>query len=271
MYIFNHAEIAQHALHQIEYSIIDSCNKNCRSCSHFSPLAKRANLVSVSEFTINAGILHEVVPDVHMFWLTGGEPTLHPEYMKILERLRNIYSNVPVGIMSNGYSIIKNAGNRNFWAFIRANKIIWRITTYNILPQTYIDLFVQNNCIDLLSLDENKTFSNLIVLTNIKQQSSIEKYKQCGWERMNIFVRNGCIWKCPAVEYIDLFNNYFNKRLLVHSDDYLHIQEGLTRSEIIKFKGVPSSFCCYCDLTKRHTIKFPVEESKRKISEWMVG
>ena len=85
MYKFNQIEIINHPLHQIEYSIIDNCNKNCKSCSHFAPLAKQPNKVSVEEFIENTKILHGIIPDVHTFGLIGGEPTLHPQYLEILK------------------------------------------------------------------------------------------------------------------------------------------------------------------------------------------
>lgn len=270
MYFFNHEEIIKHPLHQIEYSIIDICSRNCKSCSHFAPLAKRANAVSKGEFIKNTQILHSLIPDVHTFWLIGGEPTLHPNYLQLLNELRQIYKDIPIGIMSNGYGVFARKTDKDFWKFIKDNKIVWRITTYNISPKIYLELFGEYGCLDLLSLDVNNRFSNLAVLTEKQQQINEAKYKKCGWERLNIFVRNGKIWKCPTVEYIDLFNGYFNKRFELSADDYLEIDGALTRDKIINFKNCSSSFCKNCDLTKRFNKMFEVTKSEKQMSEWMV-
>lgn len=269
MYMFNHSEIIRHPLHQVEYSIIDSCNRSCRSCSHFVPLASNPNAVSLKEFIKNTELLHKVIPDVHTFWLIGGEPTLHPGYTEILKELRRIYDNIPIGIMSNGYGVIRKRDDESFWNFIRENEIVWRITTYDVSPEVYIKLFKKQHCLDLLSLDINNRFSNLAVLTEKTQEITAEKYRICGWERLNIFVRNNKIWKCPSVEYIDLFNQYFGKQFIIEPDDYLEIDEGLTRNEIIEFKNRPSSFCKNCDISKRFNQYFPVKKSEKKITEWM--
>lgn len=196
---------------------------------------------------------------------------MHPEYLEMLKELRSIYNDIPIGVMSNGYGILQKKDDENFWKFIKENEIVWRITTYGVKPSIYRELFIKNGCADLLSLDINNRFTNLAVLTEEKKEVSSMKYDSCGWERLNIFVRNGKIWKCPSVEYIDLFNGYFDKNFQVADDDYLNITPELTREAILEFKNRPSSFCKYCDISKRFKSEFEVEPSKRKITEWMVG
>lgn len=271
MYKFDYEEIIKHSLHQIEFSIIDTCNRNCKSCSHFAPLAKQDNEISASDFVKQIEILHSLIPDVHTFWLTGGEPTSHPEYLVLLEKLRKIYKNIPIGVMSNGYGIHVRKNDRNFWDFIRENQIVWRITTYEVNPDYYIKIFEQNGCANLLSLDNNNYFTKLAVLSEEVQPVTQEKYNLCGWERLNIFVRNGKIWKCPTCEYIDLFNNYFNKKFEISADDYLNIDEKLTREQVIEFKEKPSNFCKNCDLSKRARTLFTVVKSGKNISEWLAN
>ena len=270
MYRFDYREIIAHPLHQIEYSIIDTCNRNCKACSHFSPLAKRANPVSEEEFLINIRQLHSLIPDVHTFWLIGGEPTLHPKYIELLRLLRDVYHDIPIGVMSNGYGILKEAKNKKLWEFIKENQIVWRITTYNIQPDVYRNLFEQNGCRELLSLDVNNRFIKLAVLTKKEQPITQEKYNLCGWERLNIFVRNGRIWKCPTVEYIDLFNGYFHENYELSDDDFLKIDSTLTRERIIEFKNKPSAFCKNCNISKRLDKAFPVITSQKEKSEWQV-
>lgn len=268
MYIFDHAEIIRHPLHQIEYSIIDTCNRNCRSCSHFAPLAKNANMASVEEFITNTELLHNILPDVHTFWLIGGEPTLHPHYTDMLKELRKIYCDIPIGIMSNGFGLFARRNDEAFWRFIRDNGIVWRITTYDFSPTVFQKIFDEHACSDLLSLDVNNTFTKLAVLSETPQEISNAKYARCGWERLNIFVRNGRIWKCPTVEYIDLFNDYFGKQYAIGDGDFLTISPELTRDAVVEFKDKPAAFCKYCDIEKRFMPRFKAERSDRCVSEW---
>ena len=102
------------ALH-IEYSITDVCNRSCKSCSHLAPLAKEANHVSIEEFERITEILHKCLPDIHTFWLTGGEPTLHPRFKRLLEIAREIYTKSYIGIYTNGMTLNKNEKDETFW------------------------------------------------------------------------------------------------------------------------------------------------------------
>ena len=61
MCIFEYTEITNHPLHQIEYSITDICNRNCKSCSRFAPLAKQPNKVGVEESIENTKIFHNIM------------------------------------------------------------------------------------------------------------------------------------------------------------------------------------------------------------------
>ena len=194
---------------------------------------------------------------------------MHPQYLLMLKELRSIYSDIPIGIMTNGYKLLEAETDKNFWGFIREHEIIWHITTYDVEPKRYIELFERNGCRDLLSLDINNKFYNLVTLTEKNQEISQKKYNKCGWERLNIFVRNGRIWKCPTVEYIDLFNNYFGKQFEISTDDYLEIDDSLTRERLLMFQNIPSQFCANCDISKRYTSKYDVVKSKKDIDEWL--
>lgn len=171
--------------------------------------------------------------------------------------------------MTNGYRLLEAETDEKFWKFIREHQVIWHITTYDVVPSRYIELFERNGCRDLLSLDINNKFYNLVTLTEDKQEISQKKYNKCGWERLNIFVRNGRIWKCPTVEYIDLFNHYFEKQFEISIDDYLEIDDSLTRERLLMFQNTPSCFCANCDISKRYTSKFDVVKSEKDIKEWL--
>ena len=89
-YVFDwHRMFAEDKPH-VEYCITDICDRNCKSCSHLAPLAKKANFVSREEFTRVVKLMRNLIPDAHTFWLTGGEPTLHPDYIKLLKILREV-------------------------------------------------------------------------------------------------------------------------------------------------------------------------------------
>lgn len=253
--------------YHIEYSVTDICNRNCKGCSHLAPLAKDPNFVTVEEFTRVTKIMHNCIPDAHTVWITGGEPTLHPEFMTLLSVLRDAFPDSYVGIYSNGSTLPKRENDEGFWRFIRKNGIVWAITTYET-PQSYFEnLFEKHGCLNNLTIVQSGTrFFNLTTYS-VGQPVSEDKYNRCGWERIKINIRNGRIYSCPASEFADLFNAYFGAELKLDEKDYLVIDETLTRERIDKFKG-PIPFCSQCDLTARHTKIFRNVPSERLIEEW---
>lgn len=266
-YVFDWKRIQFEDNYHIEYSVTDICNRNCKGCSHLAPLAKNPNFVSVEEFERVIKIMRKCVPDAHTVWITGGEPTLHPQYMSLLSILRNAFTDNHVGIYSNGIELCEHESDKDFWQFNRENGIVWAITPYEI-PQSYFEkLFSDHGCSNNLAIvHSGKKFFNLTTYS-ADQTVSEEKYVKCGWERSKINIRNGKIYNCPSAEFADLFSNWFGIKLEISERDYLTVDESLTRERLDKFRG-PVPFCSKCDLSARHKKLFRNEPSELKIGEW---
>lgn len=266
-YNFDFMRIQFNDSYHIEYCITDICNRNCVSCSHLAPLAKKPNFVNIEDFAKEINILRKVLPDVHTFWLTGGEPTLHPKFLDLLFILRNTFQNCFVGIYSNGQFLEKYIDNKIFWEFVKLNGIVWAITNYDC-DSEYLDaIFKENGCFNNLAYVHNgKRFFNLTNYSK-NQPVSLDKYQKCGWEKSKINIRNGRIFNCPSAEFADLFNDYFDFDIKLSDTDYLVIDERLTRDMIEKFRG-PVPFCANCDLTQRYKKFFINTNSKKEIQEW---
>lgn len=266
-YIFDWKRIREKDSCHIEYCVTDICNRNCTACSHLAPLAKQSNFVTIGEFSKMVKIIQKCILDVHTFWLTGGEPTLHPEFLQLLKIAREVFSDSYIGIYSNGTTLKKYETDETFWNFIRENGIVWGITSYDINVRYFEDLFSKHRCLNNLAIVQSgKFFFNL---TNYSQDQmiTIEKYQKCGWERNKINIRNGKIYNCPSSEFADLFNGHFGAKLKISESDYLTIDEALTWEKIEKFRG-PIPFCGQCDLSKRYKKIFKNETSKKNIEEW---
>lgn len=266
-YVFDWDRIQNNDPYHIEYSVTDICNRNCGYCSHLAPLAKRANFATETEFERTVGILHKVIPDAHTFWLTGGEPTLHPNYPRLLDIARKIFKNNYVGIYSNGTTIQDKENDEPFWKFVADNGIVWAITCYDKSESYFEEMFDKHGCTNNLAILHNgKRFFNLVNYSE-GQPVTHEKYIRCGWEKSKINVRGGKIYNCPSAEFAELFNDYFNRNLKITENDYLVIDEDLTRERLNAFrKEVP--FCGQCDLSKRYKQIFDCAPSRRAISEW---
>ena len=265
-YVFDWHRIFAEDKPHVEYCITDICDRNCKSCSHLAPLAKEANFVGTEEFTRVVTIMRRVLPDVHTFWLTGGEPTLHPEHMKLLAILREIYPDVYVGIYSNGRTMRARENDEAFWEFVRSRGIVWGITNYDTPKEYFEELFASRGCgNDLAIVQPGRTFARLTDYSD-GQPVTREKYEKCGWERSKINIRNGKIYNCPSAEFADLFTGYFGDGPFLTEKDYLLVDERLTREAIERFRG-PTPMCAHCDISRRRET-FPNAPSERKREEW---
>ncbi len=266
-YNFDCKRIQNDDSYHIEYCITDICDRNCAACSHLAPLAVYPNFVGCDKFERDIKILNKILPDIHTFWLTGGEPALHPQFLNLLDISRRTFQTCYVGIYSNGNCLKKYQNDENFWEFIRENGIVWAITNYDCGKEYFENLFGMHGCLNNLTyVHSGKHFFNLTNYSR-NQPVSVEKYEKCGWERSKLNIRNGKIFNCPSAEFVDLFNNYFDKDIKLCASDYLEIDEQLTKSRVDNFKG-PVPFCENCDLTQRYKKFFKNYKSKKEISEW---
>lgn len=251
----------------IEYCITDVCNRNCGYCSHLAPLAKNPNFVDEKQFEYATEIVHRLIPDAHTFWLTGGEPTLHPRFLRLVDIACAYFTDSHVGIYSNGTTLEKYRSDEGFWRFVRSNGIVFGITHYDEAAEYFERMFEEHGCANNLAIvHSGRIFFNL---TNYSEDQPItlEKYIKCGWERSKINIRDGKIYNCPSAEFADLFSAYFGRELTVTEKDYLVIDERLTRPQIDAFRG-PVPFCGQCDLSKRYKHRAKCTPSKKQISEW---
>lgn len=213
------------------------------------------------------GIMRRVVPDAHTFWLTGGEPTLHPKFISLLKALREIYYDSYVGIYTNGMTLNRYENDSRFWNFVRNNGIVWAVTGYDRDKRYFDDMFWRHDCYNNLAyLHDGKIFFRL---TDYSQNQSVssEKYDHCGWERSKINIRNGKIYNCPSCEFADLFADYFGINLAVDERDYLTVDNNLTRERLESFRG-PVPFCSQCDIRSRHKEMIGNKPSEKDIGEW---
>ena len=145
-YNFDYRRILFEDGYHIEYSITDICNKNCAGCSHLAPLAKKPNFVDIEEFSRVVAVMQKVIPKAHTVWLTGGEPTLHPKFITLLDTVRQSFVDNHVGIFSNGTTLSHYENDSAFWSFIKDAGIVWAITPYDKPKQYFEDLFTKYDC-----------------------------------------------------------------------------------------------------------------------------
>lgn len=72
-------------LNNIDYHICDTCNLNCSSCNHYSPLAENPNMITLSKAKDDFELLKKFDDKFDKITILGGEACLNPDLLPIIE------------------------------------------------------------------------------------------------------------------------------------------------------------------------------------------
>jgi MoaA/NifB/PqqE/SkfB family radical SAM enzyme len=90
-------------LDYIYVPITFECNRNCKGCVAFSPLANSETRITVENFEKALKRVVDVVGDtIQQIDISGGEPLCHPDVLKFLSSARSIFPNSKVTLRTNG-------------------------------------------------------------------------------------------------------------------------------------------------------------------------
>ena len=255
-------------LDYIEIHLLEHCNLNCASCTHFCPLAEEYYL-DIETFTKDLNRLADLTNRrIGKIRLMGGEPLLHPELNKFMEKAREIFPNTDISLVTNG--ILLNKQKQDFWDCCYKNDILITISGYPIkIDYGYIEHKAKVNNIRLHIQgggNAKAEFWHWVLDLNGKQAPT-ESFKNCYHANKCIFLKNGKLYTCPIIPNICNFNKYFDKHLEVTPLDFIDIYKTENIMEILNFLAKPVPFCRYCDIqhmTWHNTWKV----SEKSIKEW---
>ncbi len=127
----------------LELAITDFCNLKCRLCAQGIPLQKDKKEMSFDEFERISKIFKPYEFDV--IKISGGEPTLHSQFQKICENIKELFPAV-LELATNGCLLEKYIDNIRIFDQIdlsnypgKNDEIFFHIVNLNI-PKTYIHL-----------------------------------------------------------------------------------------------------------------------------------
>lgn len=228
-------------LEGIEFHVANHCNLNCKRCDHFSNLVKEESFVEFKQFKKDINRLKELIPDIRMVKLLGGEPLLNKDLHLFIEEARKVYPYTELVIVTNG--LLVKSMNSRLIASIKNNNVLICITLYPPIEKSIDDLvaFLKNNNIRFYTYRIGDCFYSPI---NIRGNSDIEKVTKNCVEACTI-VHEGKIARCSLGIFIKEFNKYFNVNL--PENGYIDLyQEELTGKELIKLIRKPIDMCKFC-------------------------
>lgn len=251
-------------LSQVEFHLVDHCNLNCAHCNHFTPLADE-NFCKIDDIISDFKKLKVIFDNIGKIFILGGEPLLHPEILRILEPLREIYPKSEIIIITNG--ILLNKQNDEFFSTLKKYNIAVSMTHYPIKVdyEGWIKRFEEIGIkAYYFSLDRNKMKKQNL---DINGKSDKNKAFSMCHEKNCHFVRDGKLYVCTPVPNICFLNKYFNLNFKVGKNDYIDLNKVKSASKINAIFKKPIDFCKYC--TDKEIEFDTYRVSRKEINEWV--
>ena len=254
----------------VMFHLTDHCNLSCVRCSHFSPLAKSSFFIDVHLFERDCCRLAELTGgDVDEIQLSGGEPLLHPEVEKFPYIVRKYFPKTKIIIITNA-TRLKFMKNSFFQACVENKVEVW-ISQYPInLPYEEIEKMLDSKGINVTYGNSGNTLDKPKQMWGVplKIQGGLngqQNFEDCLC--MQYILRDGRMYPCANSAYIDLFNEYFDKRLPGPTCNGVDIFGVKTLEELTQELSKSIPLCEYCD-AKHRMDGIPWKISEKKICEW---
>ena len=250
-------------LNFFEVHVTDHCNLNCRSCDHFSPLSNPyfIDLNKLEEdYRLLAPVSHRFFNQIH---LMGGEPLLHPEIEKIMILTRTYFPKTTIWLYTNGIKLLSM--QESFWKTCSEYSIQIYISKYpiNIHYKQVCAIMDKWHLIYAVSTEVEYFFH--YALDPSGKQNHRKSYETCDWGGVYIQLKNGILYPCARIAYIEKVNNTFGLKLKCTKEDFLEIKK-LSRWNFLKFVTKSKPFCRYCTMERR---KVSWVHSCKSKEEWL--
>jgi uncharacterized Fe-S cluster-containing radical SAM superfamily protein len=248
--------------------LLGRCNLNCMGCDAYAPLCKDSNeYYSVEEINEDLKILNDKGFTIGEISLEGGEPFLHPQLLEVAIKVREVFPNTHVTILTNG-TLLKEKDTSFYETLAHLN--------YTLVIDKYFDIenfegilssirstglnIELDGCVDgsgwfhRAPLDLHSTFSS--------EDEEARHFVKCDKANNIYTLDRGFLYPCGRSASIKYFNKYFNTSL---PDDGVDIRkyEGL---EIAQKLALPNKLCKYCKPLSLENMKW--KESEYKLEEW---
>lgn len=254
----------------IEYHLVDSCNLKCAGCSHYSSLLDKLTYIELEDIINDLTLLKNKIGDnLITLRLLGGEPLLHPQICECLTAIRNIFPLCNIVIVTNGILLKKMSDE--FFNICRTSHIEIDITDYKLFNVEEI----LNKLKDLGITTKAYRNSSKNFIWRYKHirltEGKIDCLSKCIFKNTYSSYRNGKIYLCAHIAYIDFFNNYFGKNITLDNTDYISLDEISSYEELIeKINSAKPNFCyTYCNYyDKTHPEKGIWHTTKKDINEF---
>lgn len=265
--LLNNKYLKQRKLLSFEVSLADHCNLSCKSCNHFSPIAKE-KFLNTDIFQRDCQRIAELSDGkLEKIRFMGGEPLLHQNIIDILNIGSKYFPNAAFTIATNGILLLKQTDE--FWKTCHQNNTQIEISNYPVnLNRKEINRLSAQHQVKMIWLNQYtkaEWWSIKLDLTGC--QDNKNSFKLCRMSNNTTNLYESKLYPCPTIAHAQHLNHYFNEHFVVTEDDYIDIYKAKSINEILDFLCKPVPFCRYCNIKNKNIIKWGHSKKERK--EWI--
>jgi hypothetical protein len=249
----------------IEMHLVDHCNLNCRSCSHYSPVSPERFAdpeVADRDFARLAGLFRRVA-EVR---LMGGEPLLHPDVDRFVVAARRRLPSSKIALVTNG--LLLDAQPDSFWELLAAQRVELHVTSYPIaLDRDRIKSLVAGHGVACRFGARVRHFKT-VPMDPEGTRDPDEMYRLCGAQRRCPFLRDGAVYSCARVAMSPVLADRFAADLPIGPSDRSVLDEARDGYDVLLFLAVGAPWCRFC--RRDATYDFDWSGSRGSPDEWIL-
>lgn len=246
----------------LETNIIDSCNLNCKGCTHFANLFNDNDVYKVEDFRRDIKQLSDRA-DVLRLRLLGGEPLKLKNIDQYCYIARQFLPHSNINLVTNGLLIANTP--KYIFDCLRENRIVVAISLY---PPTlkYFEqiskILSENKVIYGATTGQVKTFNTFMSLHGGHDPEKARRV--CGGNLCR-FLRDGKIYKCPIDALSFRFAEHFGLKGFPASTGIDIFAKNFS-SQMEHLDG-NIELCTWCNETNRQISWTP--ENNPAITDWL--
>lgn len=243
-----------------EINLVDHCNLSCQMCDHFSQLSEEKYL-DIESFKRDMTRMGEIFQhDIGGVYLLGGEPTLHPQLIEIIEYTRTQFPKTELILLTNGMLLthLENGERGNLWRTLKECNVHVTVTVYP-LKINYLaieEMARKYNVVLMMSSDIHAPAPTRQI--KISDKHTLDLYGSqpkhhcvhCLYFNKFNVLKDGKYYMCPIQAHIDIFNRRFDKNLEHIDGDFLDIYKIDDWREFAEYSSNWVPFCRFCDQKK---------------------
>lgn len=231
-------------LEYLESHVINTCNLNCRGCSHFSNIVKEEDSpVEFATFERDFKILGKLFDHIFMIRLLGGEPLLVPNLTDYVRVVRESFPKTDLRVVSNGL-LIPSADEKMLRELGKLG-VTFDISCYP--PTNKIRSKIEEKLAKCeVGCNISAPVNEFHRRFNIKGTYNPEEMFQACPSKICTFVNNGKLSMCPAPQTSRFLNKHFDLDIDCQEDILYLTDPDITADKILEYRSHPLKTCRYC-------------------------